>query len=276
MRFWHRLLILSLLIALCTPRPAQAAIFNGDFEQADPNDPNNPLGFLPPTGWQRENYAAVLSHFVPNPERGSTANWKIDPQTGLDPYQGSSFVVLSTGDVKPDPYSARIWQQIQVAPGLVLSGAYFFGTCDYTPYDDVATIRLLPDPNSQLPEITLVSIAVSNVGSYGSMAGWASFQYVFQPQDACIYNLVLDITDILDNILKSYLAVDALTLCPAPQFGDLNNDCRIDTLDFAGLANDWLHQCHDPNNGPCADLTGDQFVDLKDLSVLTEHWLIGE
>lgn len=269
------------IIQICMPVWVYANIANGDFELSEPNaaiDANTP------TDWQIENYAAVVTNFVPQPERGNTGNWKIDVVEGLDPFEGQSFVVLSTGDIDPDPMYARIVQQIEVFEGQRLAGMYFFGTCDYIPYEDYATITLVSDSNPSLRDIILLNINVADVGSYGSMDGWGVFEYTFSLEEAGVYELILAVSDLSDYIFKSYLAVDNITLCYAPQYGDFNYDCRVNILDYAFISNDWLNDCSDPTylsdpNSLCefgTDIDGDGPVDANDLLLMGQNWLMGE
>jgi len=56
--------------------------------------------------------------------------------------------------------------------------------------------------------------------------------------------------------------------------GDFDNDCDVDFIDFAILANSWLQ------NNPLVDIApppeGDGIVDIKDLAVLCDNWLAGK
>jgi len=265
------------------PVGVYANIANGGFEQSEPNatiDANTP------TDWQRENYAAVVNNFVPQPDpnRGNANNWKIDIVEGLDPFEGQSFVVLSTSDILPEPMYAKISQQIEVFAGQRLAGMYFFGTCDYIPFEDYAIITLIPNPNSSLRDIMLLNINVADVGSYSSMDGWGFFEYTFSQQEAGVYELALSVSDLSDIIFKSYLAVDNITLCYAPEYGDINYDCQVNMLDFAFMSNDWLNDCSDPiyfsdPNSLCkfgTDIDGDGPVDVNDLLLMSQNWLTGE
>lgn len=188
------------------------ALQNGGFEQTEPNEL---LDFDPPAHWQRQNYAAIVTNFKPQPTVGSVDNWKIDVQAGLNPIQGQSFVVLSSGDINPDPSSASINQSFQATAGETISGYYFFGTCDYEPYNDYAEIKLLPAPGSQLNEITLVSVDVLTVGHYSSMSGWELFEHTFTSAEAGLYSIDISVNDARDTIYASYLAVDGITPEPS-------------------------------------------------------------
>ena len=275
---------LQFILILCITVPVCAQIYNGDFELIDQN---SPLDFNAPLDWERESYAAIANNFVPKPEKGATSNWKIDVQKGLYPFEGESFVVLSTGDLSaplPDPQYAQIKQRIMVSTGQRLAGVYFFGTCDYIPYEDFATIKLVPIPNSGLRDIILINIDVGDVGSYGSMDGWDFFEYTFSEIEAGIYELVLTVSDLGDAIFKSYLAVDNITLCYAPGYGDLNYDCQVNMFDFTLFANDWLQDCSDPNyladpNNNCrygTDIDNNGPVDANDLYLMSQFWLGGD
>lgn len=74
----------------------------------------------------------------------------------------------------------------------------------------------------------------------------------------------------LDGDTGSSIYLDSITITP-PIPGDINADDRVDYLDLAALAGQWMqNEC-----GLCegADLTGDHSVGLSDLMILIEHWL---
>jgi hypothetical protein len=265
---WMLLLVLILFFS----KPAVSEILNGGFEYYITGG-----DFNTPADWNTINYTAVVSNFVPHPEKGHTGNWQIDVEAGLDPFEGDSFVVLSTGDVDPDPQYAMITQRLQTNPGESLFGVYFFGTCDYMPYNDYASIMLVPEPNSGLRVVELVNVNVSQVGSYGSMDGWAYFESEpFTEVTASWYQIEITITDWQDKIFKSYLAVDGLHLCVRPEEGNINNDCHVDMLDYAILALHWLNDCNSPDWCEGADIDNDGIVDANDLSKITNNWLAGQ
>ena len=149
---------------------------------------------------------------------------------------------------------------------------------------DYATIILTPDSNSGLRDIILLNINVADVGSHSSMNGWGVFEYTFSPEEAGVYELTLTVSDLNDKIYKSYLAVDNVTLCYAPEYGDFNYDCKVNMLDFAFISNDWLNDCSDPAyfddpNSLCkfgTDIDGNGPVDANDLFLMTQNWLTGE
>ncbi len=248
-----------------------AGLDNSDFEFGEPA----PIyDFNQPMGWMRENYAAIVNNFIPQPTHGSIRNWQIDVNEGLYPYYGQNFVVLSTGDISPDPTYARIIQQVHVEAGWIFSGYYFFGTCDYSPYSDYATIKMVPsDSNTPLRDIIFVNIAVEDVNDYGSMSGWEYFEYTFDADEEGMYDLTLIVNDGQDAIFKSYLAVDHLKL-RCVEYGDLNTDCKVDFMDYALLAENWIIDCSQPiHDCSAADLFEDEMIDYKDIAVLAEYWL---
>ena len=280
---------LQFVLIVCITAPVFAQIYNGDFEGGveliEQNSPNF-NDFNAPLDWERENYAAVVDNFIPDPapDQGNYDNWLIDTEIGLLPYHNQSFVVLSTGDFDPDPQKAQIWQNIAVKAGERISGVYFFGTCDYPQFDDYATITLIPDANSDLRDIVLVRVSARDVGQFSSMAGWERFEYTFSQAEAGTYELVLHVTDLIDLIYESYLAVDNITICTAPEYGDLNYDCKTNMLDFALFAQDWSQDCSDPNyledpNNNCrhgTDIDDNGPVDFNDLYLMERFWLDGE
>ena len=288
-------------------------ILNGGFEIPDPNTTE---WFIPPWGWARavdnpyrDCYAGLHRYLVPNPQYDRSkreVHWTLP-----EPYEGRRFVVLSTGDLGDDSDPAiihsTITQTVTFLPGQRLSGAYFFGTCDFLQYNDYGKIYLVPeDPNSGLPsEIVLAYCDVMQVGDFQSTNTWIPFQYDFTEETAGTYRLICTVRDQLDTIYKSYLAVDGLSVCTV-QPGDINHDCSVDSEDFQILSQAWLSWCpdlnafdpntllpkpdypggtlppgtvYDPNlidpNCPCpqADLNKDWFVDTLDLIILTDNWL---
>jgi hypothetical protein len=255
------------------------SIQNGGFEFADPNQPNPHCIF--PRDWTVENYASLHTHFVPSPEWGQVVNWKIH-----GPVEGTRFCLLSTGDLYGPGSDTQITQssmsqKISFANGDILMGSYFFGTCDYRPYDDTATILLSPvDPNDGLRNILIESISVEDVGNYGATIGWMPFSFTFTPETAGCYKLYFEVKDVTDNKYKSYLAIDNLRICNGiPLYGDINQDCGVDLQDVAYFSNLWLADCNDPNtydpNYICrnADFDGNMIIDPNDLVLMSEHWL---
>lgn len=255
------------------------SIQNGGFEEAEPNQPS-PY-FIVPLNWEVENYAGLHSSFVPSPEWGQIIHWQIEC-----PSEGNRFCLLSTGDVRGpgsdnDITRSSMSQSAYFAAGDILMGSYFFGTCDYVPYNDTAAIVLTPvDPNSGLRSLLLETISVSDVGDYSSTDGWVPFAFTFNTKTAGEYVLTCEVTDISDRKYKSYFAIDNLRVCyGSPLYGDINQDCGVDLLDFAEFSNVWLSDCTDPNtydpNYICenADFDCSTIIDPNDLILMSEHWL---
>ncbi len=273
------------LAAVCLCAISHAAIYNGDFEIAEANGVPDYDGYLfyPPEGWQRENYAAVLERFIPDSNEGDYSRWKIDIEEGLRPVAGYSFVLLTTGDIDPNSELASLELDIYVHAGESISGYYFFGTLDWVDYPDWGTIVMVPnDPNNLPRSITLARVGVKKVGSYSSLEKWEYFEYTFAASEEGGYHLIIRVDDYLDDLFTSYFAVDGLTLCDTPLDGDINRDCRVNFKDFPWLATDWLKNCSDPNyfsdpNSNCykgTDLNGDGPVDLNDLELMSDSWML--
>jgi hypothetical protein len=283
MRF--RLLFLYSLLTFIFTGSLCADILNGGFEISEPNEG---VSFLLPVDWECEYYTVVDCNFVPDPSplSGSSQAWKLDDVNGLEPYEGEFFVMLSTGDPNPAPGSpgdditfARIKQEVEFLEGQKLSGAYFFGTYDYTPYDDYASIELVPVFNGRR-NIILVDIDLNDVGTYSSLEDWETFNHIFTADDAGVYYLTITVSDLSDSSLLSFFAVDALEVCWMPEHGDINFDCEVNLEDFYYLSHDWL--LYDPNyisTDPNSwrqyetDFDGSRQVDEADLSLMSEYWL---
>ncbi len=79
--------------------------------------------------------------------------------------------------------------------------------------------------------------------------------------------------ELKDRIVRVSLVLFVLVLalagvlCAKCPVGDLNRDCRVDGLDFAVFANQWMG---DPNG--TANLNEDAFVDARDLAILADRW----
>lgn len=292
--FAHALSVGLFGLLMCTLSNGQ--LLNPSFENADPDRATR--WFTPPLHWHWQdtpsnlNYVGLHSQFTPNPEQRQPVNWTIPA-----PVEGTYFALLSTGDAEGVGSSlktqySRMEQRLTLCPGDALSGYYFFGSCDYMPYDDTATIMIVPsdpnewpsDPNDWPRPVTLVKISTADVGDYKSTDSWQHFYHRFKGSQCFTYTLVCEVRDELDKIFKSYLAVDHLRLCHnVPKYGDFNADCSIDYLDFEILAKTWLTDCSDPNvladpNIPCRQIMRDPniidgFVEIDHLTRLSDHWL---
>ncbi len=288
---------------------------NGLFECGDPN--LTTYGFIPPIRWERiphpsstnecDCYAGLHPSFA-----STETTWEI-----THPFQGNSFVLLSTGDLdgdaEPDLASGGsiLSQTIFLYAGDTITGAYFFGTTDYRPYNDYASIYLelaAEDPNDYPNAPAYFSIPgtqcnVEAVGDYKSTLrlspktdGWIPFSYTVEPNQAAPYFLRCEVADDRDTIYESYYAVDNLRICRGGQsIADLNWDCDVDLSDYSIISEAWLAFCPDipitdpnfpgdPNDFPTpadpntscqmADLDNSWFVDPNDLIILSDQWLI--
>jgi len=250
---------LQLFILLIISFSVFGQIQNRSFELAVPIEPNT-LPFTPPLHWEFINYAGIHSVFHPSINYNQTAvKWWIP-----NPVEGEKFLVLSTGDMGPESdgriASSRAYQDVFLPAGTNVTGSFFFGTCDYRPFTDNASIELIPifDPNNPPPylpqTISLASCSVDIVGDYGSTGTWKSFSYSIEPEEEGLYSLVMEIRDGgADTIYESYLAIDNLMICgPGVLVGDLNKDCLINLDDLSLFSREWLCICDthpwDPND----------------------------
>lgn len=283
--------IIILIFGILSISKAAIEPNNGNFELGDFNEI---LNINYPAGWFHDaNYAAIVTHFTPP----TSERWKIT--NDLLPFDGNSFVVLSTGPegvVTPDPNYVRIWQTITVSQGDKLTGMFFFGTTDYILsgyFNDWAEIKIDHHTDPNLNRM-IQRVSIEEVGSHSSMSGWKKFEHIFEANEAGNYTLVIRVCDYQDSILPSYLAVDSLVLCRNPSDeGDFNADCIVNFEDFAFFAADWMCNCRDPaiHNDPAADpnyyndiesncLLGTDLddsgpVDINDIKIMSEGWLDG-
>jgi hypothetical protein len=289
------------------------ALDNGLFEYGDPNLTS--YGFTPPINWQR----------IPNPDRvadcyaGLDPNF-IPPEPSVDwnipyPYQGDAFVVLSTGgtgDIKSGEIkSATISQEVFLNSGDTIIGAYYFGTADYSPYNDYASIylQLAANPNDYPDSLESFLIpdaqcSVETIESFRSTlelspetGGWITFSHTVEPNQVGPYYLRCEVTDFIDSIYNSYFAIDGLRICRGGRsIADMDGDCDVDLLDYSIISKAWMTFCPDiptddpnfpgdPNDYPppvtnpiipcqLADLDNSWFVEPNDLMIFSDQWLI--
>jgi hypothetical protein len=191
------------------------------------------------------------------------------------PADGNTFVVLDSDPQYNGPVDASISQEVEFSAGETIAGQYFFGTYDYVPFSDYATISLIPSPGSGLEEIILVSIDISDVGNYGSTETWLWFTHHFDEFDAGTYTLQGYVTDVKDSILPSLLMLDNIVVCQSVTGGDANHDCRVDLQDFAFLAQYWLNNCEEFEPCRTANFDDSSVIDYVDLLTISHHWLEG-
>jgi hypothetical protein len=177
-----------------------AQIMNGGFE-ADANTP---------ASWESSGRPAEIRQSFTTFDSRGQAN------ITLLPFEGQNFVLLKSGGGTPDTNHGQLSQQITVEAGQTLSGVFFFAAGDYIPFNDTATIRLVPELDSGLVEIMVAQKTVADVGDYGAMQNWEVFTHTFTELEAGNYTLVLKVSDLRDDILSSYLCVDDVTITPEP------------------------------------------------------------
>ncbi|MEN6384891.1 MAG: hypothetical protein ABFD79_06800 [Phycisphaerales bacterium] len=273
-----------LLVLLCALLIGQAVAdpINGSFELFDYNDSTD---HFDPNGWHTENVVTVSEDFIPIDYDGDKSNWQIDINTGLSSFKGENLLILSSGDYYVGESKAS--QLLRIQEGDKIEGAYFFGACDYLPYDDWAEIKLVPR-NHEGNVIQLAFAGIEMLGDYGSFTGWKKFEHTFTAEEVGSYDLTLYISDGIDTQLASYLIVDSIVVCrnnpedPPPQKADFNCDCTVDNFDMAIFARDWGFDCNDTElidaNCGCllgTDLDGNGPVDINDFGIMINDWLTG-
>lgn len=202
----------AIIISLCAPA---FGIVNSGFESSVLED-----GIYVPLYWDREYYVSVVDSFSPDDATGSSTYWQISSELPLMPFEGDSFVVLSSGDIPEfdSPYG-KISQSVTIHEGEKLSGVFFFGTCDYFSAgnnNDYATISLLAEEGSGLDDIEVVRVDVESIGDYSSNSGWVYFESdVFTAANAGLYTLEIAVYDDGDLKFNSYFMIDNLYI-PEP------------------------------------------------------------
>jgi hypothetical protein len=279
---------LFLLLGALLIGQAAADPFNGSFEISHPiYDSNLYLSLLDPNGWETTNYVTAAKGFRPADYPGTKGSWLIDTDVNMPAFKGDYLLVLSTGDDSIEYSEAR--QEVRIRAGDKIKGTYFFGACDYRPFNDWAEIKLVPRNNPNGNVIMLASAGVDMLGDYGSFAGLKKFEYTIGPEEGGDYDLVLFISDEIDTRLESYLVVDGINICrynqtnPPADYGDLNCDCTVNYDDMLKLAHDWGLNCNDEAtlddpNCNCligSDIDGSGPVDFNDIRIMSENWLFG-
>jgi len=252
----------------------------GDIELLNANfelmyDPCDGEVFHRPMYWGSENFAATDSNFTAVPEHGQSPDWYFEEET-IIPFEGENCLVLSTDDIGPDggERHASVVQDYNFVEGLTIEFYYFFGTFDYVPYGDFATVTLLNDR-----PVEIFSIAVDDIGNYNSTDGWVKFEKFLDPCDLDPLHyeysgIEFKVEDATDLIYKTYFAVDAMRIGFKPEKGDFNDDWRVNFEDFAVFAQDW--QMVDSNiMDPNVDIDDNNYVDVNDMMNFCEHWLDG-
>jgi len=66
-------------------------------------------------------------------------------------------------------------------------------------------------------------------------------------------------------------------VCSDPPAGDLDDDCRVDMVDFAILGDTWMSKFGDLNWDPASDISdpNDNIINALDLAVFVNNWLTG-
>ena len=245
---------MAFLSAACS---LNAQVLNGDFEAGMNNwDPNGHESECLTTSSHLYGYDSITREPI---------------YTTIYPIDGQHFVMLKTGSGcvgDTNKSWTQLTQLISVNEGQSITGSYFFATDDWVPpWNDIATIYLSsPEPNSITGlydiEILLARRDVNSVGSYFSMEDWERFSHTFGSSEAGDYMLVLRVEDAVDCAYASYLAVDALYIVDQPMVtcayklaGDVNRDCKVDLVDFAKMAENWLIDCNaEPTNSACTPI----------------------
>jgi hypothetical protein len=120
--------------------------------------------------------------------------------------------------------------------------------------------------------ITHLDVTFEHDQANGSDERWGRY-HAFMPPGTYILEFAAD------GYLPQYREVEVVSDAPQvmdvtliPSAGDINGDNRIDVADFAAFAACW----HQDSSGACSssDLTKDGNVDLDDLEILVDIWML--
>ena len=240
--------------------------------------------FIPPLCWKRIPYLDSIDSDDCYAGLHNSFELQSCPWTIGSAYEGSTFVLLSTGGFNGIPdrdiRGSRISQRVYLSAGDTITGTCFFGTTDYMPFNDYAQISLEPagEPGTpSIPATFVIPGTYCNVETVGSSqsTGWISFSYTIEPDHGGDYYLCCEVSDIGDPIFNSYYAIDGLRICRGGKpDSDLDYNCGVDLVDFAYLANYWgLDDCDGLDDCGRADIDGSGDVGVGDLAAVAEDWL---
>ncbi len=124
-------------------------------------------------------------------------------------------------------------------------------------------------PLSQLTNLQTLELAsnqISEISSLSSLTKLDVLMLTSNPLNRRAYCLYLPLLEA--NNPGIYISCDTN---PNPQTGDCDGDCWVNFIDFGILAGQWLQTACGQCEG--AELSGDENVDLDDLSIMAERWL---
>lgn len=254
--FFKMILVLVFLVEIVSANWSD----NGSFEcYIDTND-------FRPCQWEAENFARSLTWLYPEELcfYGYVDNWRIDVNEGLGPLQGYRLLVIKSAS---GGHCSGVSKDFYVEGNRVIKGRYFFGTSDYLPYNDYATIRIIPTGPNTNPAIELLYVDVNEIGNNSSMWGWGQFSV--EVNYGGWYRIEAKVCDAGDDVFDSFLVLDCVNFCNSFSLGDLDFDCCVNFFDFSVFV-----QYLDANE-PFSDLDQNGNVDLADMMVITDQWLNG-
>jgi len=193
--------------------------------------------------WAMTILAAVL--FI-----SATANAGVDPNGGYDPNDVRTttdfrppypFGTAGDGAIFPGkPYIEREVVEVRITWDIVVAEGYDAN-------DILANVHLpIITDSGPRAEITLNGQALgwSGSGTFNHYEVTDRYNFSFGPvwtsYDWVSYGLPYDAVEVLPT---SRIEIDYLAPCNYILVGDLDNNCRVDFVDFAMMAANWLNDC---------------------------------
>lgn len=153
-----------------------------------------------------------------------------------------------------------------------------------TPTQVVLTATVLNEGHGDANDV-LVTFYEVNDANFTQIADDVTIE-LLGPHEARDVSVTWDVTEGIHNI---FVVLDYLntisetnennnyvsrTFCAGWESqGDLNNDCIVNSLDLAVLADKWLDFCSDSDWCEGNDFNRDGQVNLEDILILCENWL---
>jgi hypothetical protein len=175
---------------------------------------------------------AAIVMVNPGFESGTTAGWvgSGTVTTQLNGYTapyGSRFAYVTSGCP-----TNTLSQTFTASAGDKLSGAAFFDTDDYLPYNDNGSVRIVITPSG-----SSTAVFSSSVGQVGSGGGtpWTAWQYTFSSSGT--YRIEVQSTNVNDCGVNSYVGIDIAQVVDADGDGVPDSSDNCPAVANAGQAN---------------------------------------
>ncbi|MCK5000357.1 MAG: lamin tail domain-containing protein [Anaerohalosphaera sp.] len=165
------------------------------------------------------------------------------------------------GELQVDPVTTDLSWLLESS---ITSYHVYFG--DTEPDEMLTDYGLTPIPHTALNTVTNAELA----------AAYGELEYSTTETDKVYYWVVdaYDGTSVTNSSYPGWSFTTRKRLNPCPD-GDVNGDCRVSIDDIILMGLQWLEPAGcDGHPTDCADLVGNDGVDLRDFTVLAKDWLL--